>query len=48
MKKEYKNPDIMTIKLDQLDVITTSSGMGENELIGDKVNKNDSAWSGTF
>ena len=47
MKKDYKNPDIKTIRLDQLDVITTS-GMGENELNGDKVNKNDSAWSGTF
>ena len=45
MKKEYTNPEIKTIELDQLDVITTS---GENDLQGGAVGKSDSLWSGNF
>ena len=45
MKKEYKNPEIIIIELDQFDVITTS---GENGFQGGVVNNNDSLWSGTF
>ena len=47
MKKEYTNPVIKTIELDQLDVITTSEG-NLHDLDGGKVNKNDTLWSGIF
>ncbi len=45
--KKYNTPEIKTIELDQLDVITTS-GMDTDALEGGAVNKGQSGWTGPF
>lgn len=47
MKKEYTNPEMKTIKLDQLDVIATS-GMDDNVIEGGAVGRNDTLWSNKY
>lgn len=47
MKKKYNTPDINTIELDQLDVITTS-GEDPEALEGGVVDKNDPYWTPSF
>ena len=50
MKKEYKKPNIVSIELSTLDIITTSGGIIENETgiaIGDDIPGGDE-WSLDF
>lgn len=47
MKNKYNTPDIITIELDQLDVITTSAA-DPDALQGGVVDKNDSYWTPSF
>lgn len=46
MKKEYNKPELTTIELDQLDVITTS---GVDDILqGGLVGKSESFWSHNY